>query len=96
MVYLGGGGSQKSCLFSESCHSVLATACYIHTKLLRPFVRRWRAAGLNSIDDGICSAESYCRASTAASIITNDLRDACFVLNNQKSCKAYSHARRAC
>ena len=38
----------------------LSSACYIFTKILRPFVKKWRSEGIKSIifiDDGICGGK---------------------------------------
>ena len=49
----------------------LSGACFCFTKLMRPFVRRWRSIGHNSfiyLDDGFGSLPDRCSA-TAASLI---------------------------
>ena len=66
----------------------LATACYVFTKLLRPLVKRWRAAGLRAIvyiDDGICVAPSFIECIVARDLIVGDLQHAGLLLNLRKS-----------
>ena len=52
----------------------LNSACYIFTKLLRPFI--WRAQGIKSfifIDDGICGAQDFNRTEKIAKIVIDEM-----------------------
>ena len=54
----------------------LGSACYLFTKMLRPFVKRWRGMGhcsLIYIDDGISSSRDPISAKAASYIQRNDL-----------------------
>ena len=64
----------------------LNSACYIFTKLLRPFI--WRAQGIKSfifIDDGICGAQDFNRTEKIAKIVIDDLRNGGWIVNLEKS-----------
>ena len=66
----------------------LNIACYVFTKILRPFVKKWRSRGYKSIiyiDDGISGMSSEDKASLAASYIKTDLQSAGWVINVAKS-----------
>ena len=66
----------------------LATACYVFTKMLRPFIKRWRSKGFNGIiyiDDGIAGHGSYSATKRAAQVIFQDLTEAGFSLHAVKS-----------
>ena len=67
----------------------LAPASYVFTKMLRPFIKKWRGQGIRSIiylDDGILGSPS--KRSTGFHCLTarGDLENAGFVLNEEKSC----------
>ena len=66
----------------------LSTACYIFTKLLRPFVKKWRSEGVKAaiyIDDGINAHSSFESCNSATKNAITDLEDAGFVINYTKS-----------
>ena len=66
----------------------LSSACYVFTKVLRPFTKRWRGIGIKAIiyiDDGIAASRSFELAKTAGELIKNDLVSAGFVINSEKS-----------
>ncbi len=63
------------------CHgnSLVVSACYVFTELMRPLVRRWRSAGLKEnvyIDDGICSANSIQVSVLECEAVASDLKNA--------------------
>ena len=67
----------------------LSSACYIFTKLLRPFVKKWRLEGIKSIvflDDGICGGKGYEFTEHVAKIVLKDLREGGWQVNFTKSC----------
>ena len=52
----------------------LASACYVFTKILCPFTKRWRGIGIKAIiytDDGIAVSRSSELAKTAGELIKN-------------------------
>ena len=66
----------------------LSSACYVFTKVLRPFTKRWRGIGIKAIiyiDDGIVASRSFQLAKTTGKLIKNDLVSAGFVINAEKS-----------
>ena len=66
----------------------LSSACYVFTKVLRPFTKRWRGIGIRAIiyiDDGIPASRSFELAKTAGELVKNDLVSAGFVINVEKS-----------
>jgi hypothetical protein len=66
----------------------LATACFVFTKVMRQFTKRWRGMGIRVvvyIDDGLVLAHSYEGAQRAAAIVKSDLESAGWVLNVQKT-----------
>ena len=66
----------------------LATACYVFSKIMRPFTKRWRGMGIKSIlyiDDGIGAKRSFEEARTAGKQIRKDLLGAGFYINEEKS-----------
>ena len=66
----------------------LSSACYIFTKLLRPFVKKWRSEGIKSIifiDDGICGGQGFNYTESIARVIIKDLRDGGWLINFGKS-----------
>ena len=66
----------------------LSSACYVFTKVLRPFTKRWRGIGIKAIiyiDDGIAASRSFELAKTAGELVKNDLVYAGFVINAEKS-----------
>ena len=66
----------------------LSSACFVFTKVMRSFVKRWRGMGFRSvvyIDDGINVHPSFEEAMAASKIILQDLKEAGFVVNFGKS-----------
>lgn len=66
----------------------LSTACYVFTKVLRPFVSKWRGQGIKAIiylDDGILSGKSQEETSEASDIARRDIENSGLVLNLEKS-----------
>ena len=66
----------------------LASACYVFTKILRPFTKRWRGRGIKAIiyiDNGIAASRSFAIAKSVREIVRHDLLSAGFVINNEKS-----------
>jgi hypothetical protein len=66
----------------------LASACFVFTKMLRPFVSRWRGMGLSAImyiDDGICGCRTEVEALSASVQQQNDLSNAGWKVNDKKS-----------
>ena len=66
----------------------ISSACFVFTKVLRPLTKKWRSSGIRSIiyiDDGINGGKSYSQAKQFAAIVHNDLKQAGFVVNIQKS-----------
>ena len=66
----------------------LCSAGYVFTKLLRPFVKRWRGKGMKAIvylDDGVAAQKDKERAKLAGRIIESDLTSAGFFINRKKS-----------
>ena len=83
-------GTQGSNAISFSKFCLSAKACCLFTKMLKPFVGRWRSQGVASIvyiDDGIAGCSSKQQASEASHSIQSDLiRNAGWKADNQKSC----------
>ena len=66
----------------------LSSACYVFTKVLHPFTKRWRGIGIKAIiyiDDGIAATRSFEIAKTAGELVKKDLVSAGFVINVEKS-----------
>ena len=66
----------------------LNSACYVFTKLLLPYVKKWRGEGIKSIifiDDGICGGDSFEYTSEITKIVINDLKAGGWVVNFEKS-----------
>ena len=66
----------------------LSTACFCFTKLLRPFVKRWRSLGHLSfiyIDDGLCALPDKLSAQAASALQRKELRASGLVSNDEKS-----------
>lgn len=66
----------------------LSSACNIFTKILRPFVKRWRAHGAKIVmylDDGVCTAKTQVELNYQVLRIRDDLRKAGFIVNESKS-----------
>ena len=66
----------------------LSSACYVFTKVLRPFIKRWRGMGIKAIiyiDDGISAFRNFELAKSVGEHIKNDLISAGFVINMEKS-----------
>ena len=83
-------GTQGSNDISFSKFFLSAKACCLFTKMLRPFIGRWRSQGVASImyiGDGIAGCSSKQQASVASHSIQSDLIcNAGWKANNQKSC----------
>ena len=66
----------------------LSTSCYVFTKMLRPFVRKWRGEGIKVIvylDDGIISDSSEDETRKSSKIVKNDIDSSGLVINIEKS-----------
>ena len=66
----------------------LSSACYVFTKVLPSFTKRWRGIGIKAIiyiGHGIAASPSFELAKTAGELIKNDLVFAGFVINAEKS-----------
>ena len=66
----------------------LGSACYAFTKLMRPFVKKWRSIGSRSIiylDDGISGALGHSKALFYSRLSKSDLENAGFIINDIKS-----------
>ena len=66
----------------------LSSACYIFTKILRPYVKKWRSKGIKSIifiDDGICGSKTYRQTESIANTVVSDLRKGGWFVNFEKS-----------
>ena len=66
----------------------LSSACYVFTKVLHPFTKRWRGIGIEAIiyiNGGIPASRSLEPAKTAGELIKNDLVFVEFVINAEKS-----------
>ena len=86
--YLGfswGVGSRRKYYFFRVFPFGLSTACYVFTKLLRPFVKRLGLRAIVYIDDGICASSSQSEAVKSRDVVISDLKNAGFVLNDAKS-----------
>ena len=67
----------------------LSSACSIFTKLMRQLVKKWRGQGFKIViylDDGICVCDNFDLLVHQAKIISDDLKQAGFVVNQEKSC----------
>ena len=66
----------------------LSTACFCFTKVLRPFVKRWRSMGHLSfiyLDDGFCGAPDKISAQAASIVQRKELRASGLLCNEEKS-----------
>ena len=66
----------------------LSTASYVFTKIMRPLAKQWRTMGIKAIiylDDGIAAKKDKLLAEKAAKTIINNLTDAGFFINWDKS-----------
>ena len=55
----------------------LSSACYLFTKMFKPFVARWRSFGIFAIvyiDDGIFACRSLLHAQSASKLVRSDLQ----------------------
>ena len=67
----------------------LSPASYVFTKVLRPFIKKWRGEGIRCIiyvDDGIHGAAGKRETAYNCLKIREDLELAGFTLNEEKSC----------
>lgn len=56
----------------------LSSACYLFTRMFRPFVLRWRSLGIFAImyiDDGVMGCRSREEALSAISLVQSDLKE---------------------
>ena len=66
----------------------LASACYVFTKILRPFPKPWRGRGIKTItyiDDGIIAFSGFEIAKPVSELVRLDIFSAGCVINNEKS-----------
>jgi len=66
----------------------LASACLIFTKIMRVFIKNWRALGVRVviyIDDGIICAKLASKCQKIAQMMKKDLESAGFIINRKKS-----------
>ena len=81
------GGVEKYYIFKVLPFG-LATVCFVFTKVMRQFIKRWRGMGIRVvvyIDDGLGFGHSYEGALRVAGIVRSDLENAGWVLNIQKT-----------
>jgi len=56
---------------------VLSSACYLFTKMFKPFVARWRSLGIFAIvyiDDGIFACRTLSDVQSASTLVRFDLQ----------------------
>ena len=66
----------------------LSSACYIFTKLLRPFVKKWRSESIKAIifiDDGICGGKGFNYTENIVTSVLRDLYSGGWLVNFEKS-----------
>jgi len=66
----------------------LSSACYLFTKMTRPFIHRWRSLGIMAImyiDDGIFAFRTEVEAQQASRFVQDDLRKSGWKVNVKKS-----------
>ena len=66
----------------------LSTACYLFTKIMRPLIRYWRGRRLKAIvylDDGIVAVKGKEEALVESARVKQDIENAGFVINGEKS-----------
>ena len=66
----------------------LSSACYVFTKVSRPFVKRWRSNGIEAITyigEGIVAFFTFELTKSAAHLVRSDLIITEFVINEDKS-----------
>ena len=67
----------------------LSSASYVFTKMLRPLVKKWRGQGIRCViyvDDGIHGAPGKRETAYNCLTVREDLEQAGFTLNEEKSC----------
>ena len=67
----------------------LWSACYLFTKMFRPFVARWRSFGVFAIlyiDNGIFARRSLTNARSTSSLVRSHLQNSGCNYNENKSC----------
>ena len=72
----------------------LFTACYMFTKIMCPLIRYWRGRGLKAIvylDDGIVAVKGKEEALAESDRVKQDIENAGFVINVEKSSWEPSH-----
>ena len=80
-------GIQKFYIFTVLPFGI-TTGPFIFTKVMRCLIKHWRSLGLRIVcflDDGLCTAQSFNIAVTAAYRVKSDLISAGFVINDKKS-----------
>ena len=86
--FLGFSWNNKYYTFSV-CPFGMASAGLIFSKVLRQLVKKWRAQGISIVlylDDGLLVSKSIPEMNCWAEIIQNDLKQAGFKINEEKSC----------
>ena len=66
----------------------LSSACYVFTKVLSPFTKRWKGTDIKAsiyIDDGSVASRSFKLAKAAGKLVKNDIFSAGFLINVKKS-----------
>ena len=66
----------------------LSSACYLFTKMFKPFVARWRSLGIFAIvyiDDGIFACRTLSDAQSASTLVRFDLQHSGWKCNEKKS-----------
>ena len=66
----------------------LSSVCYISTKVLRPFTKRWRGISIKAIiyiDESIAPSPSFELTKRASELVKDDLVSAGFVVNTEES-----------
>jgi hypothetical protein len=66
----------------------LSSASYVFTKLNRPFIKKWRSQGIPCciyLDDGVAVAQGLDNAKAMSQLVKQDLLNAGFLINDEKS-----------
>ena len=96
-TYLGFQWETKgvACYYVFTVHPFgLSTACYLFTKMIQPLIRYWRGRGLKAIvylDDGIVAVRGRQEALVESARVQQDIENAGFVINVEKSTWEPSH-----
>ena len=70
----------------------LSSACYVFTKVQRPFINRWRSKGIKAIiyiDDGIAEFRTFELAKSAAGFVINEDQSNFIPQNKKKMTEHY-------